>query len=106
MPRRSILSATEREALLAVPETQEELIRHYTFKEPDLSLIRMRRGDANRLGLAVQLCLLRYPGQELAVDATPPAPLLHWVARQLRIDKACWADYSVRAAKRREPSMI
>jgi hypothetical protein len=57
MPRRSILSATEREALLAVPETQEELIRHYTFKEPDLSLIRLRRGDANRLGFAVQLCL-------------------------------------------------
>jgi hypothetical protein len=43
MPRRSILSAAERESLLALPDTQDELIRHYTFSEPDLSLIRQRR---------------------------------------------------------------
>ncbi|EPV6103483.1 DUF4158 domain-containing protein, partial [Escherichia coli] len=40
MPRRSILSAAERDSLLALPDTQDELIRHYTFSEPDLSLIR------------------------------------------------------------------
>jgi hypothetical protein len=61
MPRRSILSAAERESLLALPDTQDALIRHYMFSEPDLSLIRQRRGDANRLGVAVQLCLLRFP---------------------------------------------
>ena len=65
MPRRSILSATERESLLALPDSDDELIRHYTFNEADLSLIRQRRGDANRMGLAVQLCLLRFPGQGL-----------------------------------------
>lgn len=54
MPRRSILSAAERGSLLALPDTQDELIRHYTFSEPDLSLIRQRRGDANLLGVAVQ----------------------------------------------------
>ena len=32
MPRRSILSAAERESLLALPDTKDELIRHYTFK--------------------------------------------------------------------------
>ena len=63
MPRRSILSASERESLLALPDTEDELIRHYTFSEADLSLIRQRRGDANRLGVAVQLCLLRFRGQ-------------------------------------------
>ncbi|WP_308378274.1 DUF4158 domain-containing protein, partial [Serratia marcescens] len=56
MPRRSILSAAERESLLALPDTKDELIRHYTFSESDLSIIRQRRGPANRLGFAVQLC--------------------------------------------------
>ncbi|SAF29690.1 Tn3-family transposase [Enterobacter hormaechei] len=28
MPRRSILSAAERESLLALPDTKDELIRH------------------------------------------------------------------------------
>ncbi|HBZ0653306.1 TPA: DUF4158 domain-containing protein [Klebsiella pneumoniae] len=36
MPRRSILSAAERESLLALPDTKDELIRHYTFSESDL----------------------------------------------------------------------
>ena len=32
MPRRSILSAAERESLLALPDTKDELIRHYKFR--------------------------------------------------------------------------
>lgn len=52
MPRRLILSATERDTLLALPESQDDLIRYYTFNDSDLSLIRQRRGDANRLGFA------------------------------------------------------
>ena len=33
MPHRSILSAAERASLLALPDTEDELIRHYTFSE-------------------------------------------------------------------------
>ena len=72
MPRRSILSAAERASLLLPPNTEDELIRHYAFGETDLSLIRQRRGDANRLGVALQLCLLRFPGQGLLPDASMP----------------------------------
>lgn len=54
-------------ASLALPDTQDELIRHYTFSEPDLSLIRQRRGDANRIGVVLQLCLLRFPGLSVKV---------------------------------------
>ena len=75
MPRRSILSAAERESLLALPDTKDELIRHYTFSETDLSIIRQRRGPANRLGFAVQLCYLRFPGVILGVDEPPFPPL-------------------------------
>ena len=102
MPRRSILSAAERESLLELPDTQDELIRHYTFSEPDLSLIRQRRGEANRLGVAVQLCLLRFPGQGLLPDAAVPMSLLQWIGRQLRLDPACWPQYAEREETRRE----
>ncbi len=50
MPRRSILSAIERDSLLAMPESDEDLIRAYTFSEADLSMIRQHRGPENRLG--------------------------------------------------------
>ena len=80
MPRRSILSAAERESLLALPDTKDDLIRHYTFSDTDLSIIRQRRGPANRLGFAVQLCYLRFPGIFLGVDQPPSLPLLKLVA--------------------------
>ena len=59
MPRRSTLSAAEREQLLALPDTSEEFIRHYTFSEADLSLIHQHRGAANRLGLALVKSLVQ-----------------------------------------------
>ncbi len=102
MPRRALLSATDRDSLLAVPETRDEVIRQYTLSERDRSLIRQRRGDANRLGFAVQLCLLRYPGNGLPVDAVLPSTFVRWVARQLRIDPSCWPQYAQRAETRRD----
>ncbi|WP_407200613.1 DUF4158 domain-containing protein [Enterobacter cloacae] len=46
---------------LALPESRDDLIRYYTFNDSDLSLIRQRRGDANRLGFAVQFLLAALP---------------------------------------------
>ncbi len=102
MPRRSILSASERDTLLALPDSQDDLIRYYTFNESDLSLIRQRRGDANRLGFAVQLCLLRYPGYALASDSVLPDPVIEWVARQVQAAPESWAKYGERDVTRRE----
>lgn len=93
MPRRSILSAAERESLLALPDTKDELIRHYTFSESDLSIIRQRRGPANRLGFAVQLCYLRFPGVILGADEPPFPPLLRLVANQLKVGIESWDEY-------------
>ena len=102
MPRRSILSATERESLLAIPEDRDELIRLHTFNDADLVLIRQHRGRENRLGFAVQLCYMRYPGILLAADAQLFAPLLNMVADQLKISPESWADYGQQEQTRRE----
>ena len=102
MPRRLILSATERDTLLALPESQDDLIRYYTFNDSDLSLIRQRRGDANRLGFAVQLCLLRYPGYALGTDNELPEPVIQWVAKQVQADPESWTKYGERDVTRRE----
>jgi TnpA family transposase len=102
VPRRSILSAAERESLVAIPVTNEELIRHYTLSEPDHSLVRQRRGEANRLGFAVQLCLLRYPGTGLPTEISLPESFLDWLATEIRVDPSCWPGYSHREETRRE----
>jgi len=102
MPRRLVLTASERESLFALPENQDDLIRYYTFNAHDLSIIRLHRGDINRLGFAIQLCYMRYPGIILGFAERPFGPLLNMVARQLNIGADHWEAYGRREQTRRE----
>lgn len=102
MSRRPVLSVSERESLLKLPDTKDDLIRHYTFSETDLSVIRQKRGSANRLGFAVLLCYLRFPGVILGVDESPFPPLLQLVATQLKVSVENWSEYGQREQTRRE----
>jgi TnpA family transposase len=105
MPRRSILSTAECENLLALPDAKDDLIRYYTFSETDLSIIRQHRSPANRLGFAVQLCYLRFPGIILGVDQSPYPPLLRLAADQITVSAESWEDYGQREQTRREHLM-
>jgi TnpA family transposase len=48
-------------------------------------MIRRCRGDHNRLGHALMLCYLRFPGRALRASERPPANLLAFVADQIRV---------------------
>jgi TnpA family transposase len=102
MPRRSILTATEKESLITIPETEEELIRYYTLSETDLSIIRQHRGAANRLGFAVQLCCMRYPGIAISSEQPLPEIFLEYLANQLEVSSEIWSEYGRRQETRRE----
>ena len=66
MARRQLLTDEERRLLFGVPGDPDALARHYTLTRSDQELVAARRGNANRLGFAVQLALLRHPGMGLA----------------------------------------
>ena len=104
MPRRAILSANEKQTLVAISDNQAEFIRHYSFSESDLSIIRQRRGDANRLGFAIQLCYMRFPGIILGIKQTPYPHLLNYVAQQLNISPNAWESYGLREITRQGAS--
>ena len=78
------------------------MVRHYTFGSEDLALINRRRGDANRLGFALMLCYLRFPGRILQQGEQPPAALCAFVAEQLGLAIAAFGDYAERDQTRRE----
>lgn len=102
MPRRTLLSAEARSRLLGIPTDRAEMARHYVLDAADLALVRARRRAANRLGFAVQLCLLRHPGTGLGAGEHPPAPMLAFVAEQLGVPPAAFAAYAARDQTRRE----
>src|SRR5208337_1548806 len=48
------------------------VVRHYTLSDADITAIQRCRGDHNRLGHALMLCYLRYPGRPLHPGERPP----------------------------------
>ena len=102
MPRRAVLTEEQRDALLALPDTELELVRHWTLSADDLRVIVSRRRSHNRLGFAVQLCALRYPGRLLRPGELIGQAPLAFVADQLEVAPDVLADYGTRGPTRYE----
>ncbi|MDA3807944.1 MAG: DUF4158 domain-containing protein [Thiomicrorhabdus sp.] len=102
MPRRQLLSESQRAELLALPSDEGEFIRRYTLLAEDLTRISRFNKAHNQLGFAVLLCYLRYPGQELLPRLEPDQRLIHLVSKQLGVAPEVWADYIRRDETRRE----
>lgn len=106
MARRQILSQSERESLLALPDDELTLTRMAYFSEHDLALINAHRKPASRFGFAVLLCYLKNVG--FAPDKkTPPSD-----AYSQQVKTCRWAmvllyqrqgNYSTRAFNRVVP---
>ena len=67
------------------PEDQREMIRHYTLSATDLAMVNRGRGDSNRLGRALMICYLRYPGRPLRGNENPPERLVAFVSEQIGV---------------------
>jgi TnpA family transposase len=55
-----------------------------------------------RLGFAIQLCYLRFPGQAMTLEAEPRTELLAHVAKQIHVTPDAWQEYAARDETRRE----
>ena len=70
MPFQGLLTEPQRLAFNAPATDERGMVRHYTLIPEDLALINLRRGDPNRLGFAIMLCYLKFPGRILQRAAT------------------------------------
>jgi hypothetical protein len=105
MPHRELLTESQRLSLQAPASDERGMVRHYTLSSEDLALINRRRGDPNRLGFALMLCYLHFPGRILQQGEQPPAALCAFVAEQLGLDAAHFGDYAERDQTRREHAL-
>jgi TnpA family transposase len=96
LARRQLLTDEERNTLLGIPTEPDALARCFTLSQADQELVAGRRGDANRLGYATQLALLRHPGTALANLDQPPEALVAWLAAQLDTPASAFAAYARR----------
>ncbi|QDW31675.1 Tn3 family transposase [Yersinia sp. KBS0713] len=102
MPRRQILSAAEKDALMALPEDELSLTRMAYLSEQDITLINAHRKPANKLGFAVLLCYLRGLGFVPDKNSLPDATLLKSISQQLKLSAELWGEYAIREETRWE----
>lgn len=102
MPRRVTLTDRQKDALLRLPTSQTDLLKHYTLSDEDLGHIRLRRRAHNRFGFALQLCVLRYPGRVLAPGELIPAEVIEFIGAQLGLGADDLVDYAAREETRHE----
>lgn len=102
MAKRKLLKERDRRKLFDIPVDENSLIRHYSLSPADRLEIELRRRGHNRLGFAVQLCLMRYPGRVLGAEEIPPRPMLRYVAEQIGADPEAFGLYARREETRRD----
>ena len=77
--------------------SREELDRMFFLEDADRALIAKRRGDHTRLGLALQLTTVRFPGTFLPDPLDVPTVVLERLAGQLQTaDPSCVKRYTER----------
>jgi len=96
------LSASAASRLERFPEevAQNDLFADFTLSADDHSLVAKHRGDANRLGVALQLCSLRHLGFVPADLAGAPGNVLGYVSEQVDVSPGCIRAYGERAQTR------
>lgn len=102
MPARVPMSEKQRQALLALPDTENEVIRHHSLDAVDLAAVAEARTLETRLSYALQLCCLRYPGRNLKRGEVLPAVMLDHIAEQIGVDTAVIDGFARRGPTRYE----
>jgi TnpA family transposase len=101
MPRRVPMTAKQRNALLTLPDTEELVVRYHSLSAADLATISTAaRTPETRLGFALQLCALRYPGRHLREGEVLPAIMLDHIAEQVGIASDALAAFGRRSKTR------
>ena len=94
----SLFTPEQRDRLRGIPPefSDREIARYYTFTPADLAAINRRRRGHNRLGFAVQLAMLRFPGRTLVDLGTIPPRVLAYLAHQVDVPSSTFGMYGQR----------
>ena len=87
MRGKELLTLDQRKIFMSIPDDikEHDIAMYYTFTSEDLGFINKHRRDHNRLGIALQLAVLRYPGWTLFQIKDIPNQILDYIAKQIDV---------------------
>lgn len=102
---RALLTDAQRTFFYEIPRQMDEreLIRCYTLSDEELQIVNQQRGDYKRLGFAIQISYLRFPGRPLSAKENIPQYLVKFLAKQIGVASREVQNYArTRDTTRRE----
>ncbi|MCH5033806.1 Tn3 family transposase [Listeria monocytogenes] len=93
---RELLTPEQRQAFMQIPEDEWILGTYFTFSKRDLEIVNKRRREENRLGFAVQLAVLRYPGWPYTHIKSIPDSVLQYISKQIGASPSSLSHYPQR----------
>ena len=102
--RRELLTQQQREALISIPFEGDEhqMSVFYMLSIDDIEIINKHRKDFNKLGFALQLALLRYPGCSISNIKNILYSVVKYIADQLDLEPEVFNLYAERDTTKRE----
>lgn len=100
---KELLTPEQRKEILTLNNLSEyEFTSYYSLSDYDIEVINRHRRDHNRLGFALQLCILRNPGCTINSMLEIPDNIITYVAKQIDVDPDVFSSYAKRDTTRRE----
>lgn len=100
---KELLTPDQRKEILSLNNLSEfEFTSYYSLSDYDIEVVNRHRRDHNRLGFALQLCILRNPGCTLNSMLDIPDNLIAYVAKQIDVNPDVFSSYAKRDTTRRE----
>lgn len=93
---RELLTPEQRQAFMQIPEDEWILGTYFTFSKRDLEIVNKRRREENRLGFAVQLAVLRYPGWPYTHIKSIPDSVIQYISKQIGVSPSSLDHYPQR----------
>lgn len=93
---RELFSKEQRKLFMKYPEDEWTIGSYYTFSKYDLETIMKHRKEENKLGFAIQLAALRYPGWSYSSNKTIPIEIIQYIANQVGTVPKALKLYSLR----------
>ncbi|HAP4007808.1 TPA: Tn3 family transposase, partial [Enterococcus faecalis] len=91
-----LLTPEQRQAFMQIPEDEWILGTYFTFSKRDLEIVNKRRREENRLGFAVQLAVLRYPGWPYTHIKSIPDSVIQYISKQIGVSPSSLDHYPQR----------
>ena len=93
---RELLTPEQRQSFMQIPEDEWILGTHFTFSKRDLEIVNKRRREENRLGFAIQLAVLRYPGWPYTHIKSIPDSVIQYISKQIGASPSSLGHYPQR----------